>query len=328
MQLHEVEGHEHEVEPTDDATEGIKRVRSPYRWRVINEQRVFLHAGGAIGTIDQTTPLQIELKATLKESLQNICLPAPPNGEQLRTAIRASLKLLEVAEEPVSVPLFSATYRAPLGDSDFALHFHGSTGSLKTTIAVLAQQHFGKEFTDQKLPAFWSSTANFIQERLFAARDILTVIDDFVPKGPPTEIDRWHQKFDEVIRAATDGATRGRLKSSGDERPSHGPRGLILSTGEVVPQGQSGLARVINVEVKPNSVKIETLNQCQADASDGLYAESMSGFIQWLSQEYSTLHARVKRRVIELRHAATRSGQHLRTPENLANLGVGLEMFL
>jgi hypothetical protein len=297
-------------------------------WREIDGKPVFLHAGGAIGLVERNDPATPTLKASLRETLQHLYLPAPPAGQQLQKAVRASLGLLEVAEPSVSVPLFGAVYRAPLGDLDFSMHFHGLTGSLKTTIALLGQQHFGKDFTAKTLPAYWSSTGNSIQERLFSSKDVLTVVDDFVPKGPQNEIDRWHQKFDEVVRAQTDGAVRGRLKSSGDERPSHGPRGLILSTGEVVPKGESALARVVNVEVKPSSVNKEKLNQCQADATAGLYAQSMSGYLLWLSQRYSTLRARVQQRFGKFRQAATTSGQHLRTPENLANLGVGIEMFL
>src|SRR5262249_9020676 len=127
---------------------------------------------------------------------------------------------------------------------------------------------------------------------------------------------------------ATDGAGRGRLKSSGEERPSHGPRGLVVSTGEVVPNGESALARVVNIEVKPTSVNRETLGQCQADASAGLYAQAMSAYLLSLSKRYSTLQATVSARIRELRRAAAVSGQHLRTPENLANLAVGIEMFL
>jgi hypothetical protein len=297
-------------------------------WRVINGEAVFLHASGAIGWSIENDPAIPPLKASLKETLQHIRLPASPTGQQLQKAVRASLGLLEVAEPSVSVPLLAAVYRAPLGESDFAMHFHGLTGSLKTTIAVVGQQHFGKDFTDKKLPAYWNATSNFNQERLFSAKDVLTVVDDFVPKGPQNEIERWHQKFDEVVRSATDGALRGRLRSSGEERPSHGPRGLILSTGEVVPKGESILARVVNVEVKPHSVNKQKLNQCQDDATAGLYAQSMSGYLLWLSQGYSTLRTRVHQRIRELRLSATKSDQHLRTPENLANLGVGIEMFL
>jgi hypothetical protein len=59
-----------------------------------------------------------------------------------------------------------------------------------------------------------------------------------------------------------------------------------------------------------------------------LYAQSMAGYLQWLAPSYLTLRSRVQKRSGELRQAATTSGQHLRTPENLANLGVGIEMFL
>jgi hypothetical protein len=293
-------------------------------WRNINGKPMFLHSSGAVGDANSDA----ELHAILKENLRAISLPDPPSGEELKEAIRASLGLLDVSAPSVSIPLLAAIYRAPLGELDFAMHLHGLTGSMKTTLALLAQQHFGKNFTDKTLPAYWSATSNYIQEHLFAAKDTLTVVDDFVPKGPRPEMDKWQQKFDEVIRSASDGATRGRLTSSGEERPAHGPRGLILSTGEVVPNGESALARVINIEVTPDSVNLDNLNRRQADADAGLYAKSVSGYLLWISKRFPNLRATVEQRIRELRRMARIEGQHLRTPENLANLVLGIETFL
>jgi hypothetical protein len=70
-------------------------------------------------------------------------LPDPPEGEQLVEAVRASLRLLWSVPPRIAVVLHAATYRAPLGESDFSVHVSDPTGEGKSELAALCQQHFG-----------------------------------------------------------------------------------------------------------------------------------------------------------------------------------------
>ena len=56
----------------------------------------------------------------------------------------------------------------------------GITGSLKSTIAALFLSHFGN-FARTNLPGAWSSTANALEKRAFALKDVMFVIDDYAP---------------------------------------------------------------------------------------------------------------------------------------------------
>lgn len=234
---------------------------------------LFLHADGAIGADGQHR----DVKATLPDNLQRYSLPDPPSGDELKSAIRTSMKMADAAEPRVAFPIFAEVYRAPAGDCDFTGHFSGLTGSLKSALATVAQQHYGKDFDDRHLPANWSSTTNFNLERLHATKDVFTVLDDFVPRGTPTDQRRQHAEFDKIVRAVADGAFRGRLT---DDHPPRGPRGMLHSTGEVTPNGESCRSRMFDIPVGPRSVDSTKLRELQIAGDRGTLAQSMSGFIQ------------------------------------------------
>src|SRR5664279_4616679 len=96
-----------------------------------------------------------------------------PNA--LVRAVRASLKLAELAPPLISFPLLAATYRAVLGDADFALHLAGETGAFKSELAALHQQHFGAGMDRLHLPGNWLSTGNALEMMAFHAKDTLFV---------------------------------------------------------------------------------------------------------------------------------------------------------
>src|SRR5262249_18154449 len=76
-------------------------------------------------------------------SLARYVLPAPPVGDKLRDAIRASLRVLDLAPDGITAPLLGAVYRAVLAPADYALHLCGPTGAGKSELAALCQQHSG-----------------------------------------------------------------------------------------------------------------------------------------------------------------------------------------
>src|SRR5216684_5717445 len=78
-------------------------------------------------------------------------------------------------------------------------------------------------------PALWASTANFNERLAFIVKDATIVIDDFRPGI--AERRRLEGEADRLLRAAANGAGRGRLKSDTSLRTAHPPRALILSTG-------------------------------------------------------------------------------------------------
>src|SRR5450759_3804440 len=150
--------------------------------------------------------------------------------------------------ETAGLPLLAAVYRAPLGRVDLSLFLTGKTGVFKTALAALCQQHFGAAMDASRLPTNFASTAPALQWLAFHAKDALLVVDDFAPSGRNSD-GQLQSVSERLFRAA--GNQQGRSRMGGDGRLSAPmpPRGLVLATGEEVPQGQSIRARQLIVEV-------------------------------------------------------------------------------
>jgi len=299
-------------------------------WRKIGDQWLYLHAGGAIGPAG----LVDDIPVSLPEPLAGYCLPAPPEGDALAAAVRASIGLLRLGPDRLTFPLLAAIYRATLGDTDFALHLSGPTGCFKSEVAALAQQHFGAALDARHLPAGWTSTANALEGLAFTAKDALLVIDDFAPTGAAADVQRYHREADRLFRGQGNRAGRQRLRPDATLRPGKPPRGLVLSTGEDTPRGQSLRARLLVLEVSPGDFgpappdPNPTLSACQRDAAAGLYAAALAGFLRWLAPRLDRLRAGLPDELAELRDRARADGQHARTPAIVGNLALGLRYFL
>lgn len=293
-------------------------------WRKLGDAWVYLHAGGAIGANGPVAGVEV----ALPESLSPFVLPQVPANEELIAACRSSLRLLDVVVDAVSVPLCASIWRAVLAIADFSEHLAGATGFFKTELATLAMQHFGAGFDARHLPANWSSTGNSLEGLAFIAKDALLVIDDFAPTGSTADVQRYHREADRVLRAQGNNAGRQRMRPDATLKPSKPPRGLIISTGEDVPRGQSLRARVLVLEIGPNDVNQQLLTKAQADAAKGVYAQLMAGYLQWLAPRYDAVRQNLRSHGTNLRLEATSSASHRRTPEIVANLMFGLECFL
>ncbi len=295
-------------------------------WRKTPDGWVYLHAEGAIGA----NGLQPEFAASLPTQLAGFALPDPVTGEGLKAAIRASVRIVDLATERVTVPLFAAIWRAVLGGADHSQHISGETGAGKTELAALAQQHFGPLMDARHLPGGWSSTGNALEAMAFSAKDALLAVDDFVPTGSASDIQRQHRDADRLLRGQGNLSGRARMRADTTLRPPKPPRGLIVSTGEDVPKGQSLQARVLASELPkqgPGSLDWQLLGLCQRDAAAGLYAQALSGFVRWLAPRYERISADLRAEVAALRGASYLEGQHRRTSAITASLCVAVRHF-
>jgi hypothetical protein len=293
-------------------------------WAKHNGQNVYLHAGGALGrngTVD-------DARVKLSDTFGRFVLPEPVFGKRLVKAVKASLKTLDVAPVTITIPLFAAIWRSVIGGTDFSLHLTGKTGTGKSELAALAQQHWGKELDARHLPASWSSTANALEGQAFLAKDAILVVDDFVPAGSQYDVQRMHKEADRLMRGQGNSSGRGRMRADTTLRPSKPPRGLIVSTGEDVPRGQSLQARLLVLEVSPEMLSWKRLTCRQRDASEGLYAQAMAGFIQWLACRFNNVRKQLPEHLAQHRELAASSDQHKRTPDIVANLYFGVDQFV
>ncbi|MGE4104031.1 MAG: DUF3854 domain-containing protein [Pirellulales bacterium] len=293
-------------------------------WRKIGDRWAYLHAGGAIVAegVDST------ILVSLSGALAKYNLPAPPSGTSLIDAVKTSLRLLNLAPGKLMFPLLAATYRSVLGGCDFSLFLVGPSGVFKSEAGALYQQHWGPELDARNFPGNWSSTANSLEATAFAVKDAIFVVDDFAPTGSSADVQRMNRDADRLLRAQGNHSGRQRSRPDGSLRPAKPPRGLIISTGEDVPRGQSLRARQFVQEVGPGDIDRGLLTECQQDARNGLYSQAMAGFIRWLASRYETVQQGLRSEIVQLRDQATAHGQHARTPGIVADLAIGLHYLL
>lgn len=288
------------------------RVFTHMGWREIDGGWVYLTTGRGVGAAD----IEVDLGAELAR------YRLPCVAENPRDAMRMSLRLLALAPLTVTVPLWASMFRAPLASAcpaDFSLWLEGPTGNLKSTIAALFLCHFG-EFDRTSLPGTWSSTANQIERRAFVLKDAPFVVDDYAPG--PLDGRELEAKAARVLRSQGNLSGRGRLRADLSERPAYPPRGLIIGTGEQHPPGQSLLARMLILEINRTTVDLRALSEAQRWARKLPHA--MVGYLLWLAPRMATLPGLLRETLEGTRARMNAKGDHLRIPEVLAHLSLGL----
>lgn len=297
-------------------------------WRFIDGQWLYLHSAGAIGP----SGFQPAVHVQVGDRLQYASLPEPPIGADLHKAVRASISFLELAPITITLPLLSAIYRAPLGEccvNDLSVFVVGPTGTQKTELTAMAQAHFGSEFNGRNLPGNWLTTGNALEYQAFLMKDMVFTVDDFAPTGTTADVQRLHKQADRLMRGQGNRAGRGRLRADGLPLPLYFSRGLILSSGEDIPRGQSLRGRMVILEVSPGYVDLAGLTQVQEFAGNGLLAQSMAGYIQWLAPRIEDLKSALPQQQRDFRSKAqAKLSGHARTPDSVASLTIGWNTFL
>ena len=290
-------------------------------WRKIDGQWLYIHAGGAIGAEGPVDGYEVDPG----DGLAHYMLPPV---QRLNKAILASLSMIDMGT--AATALACAAYRAPTAEFfpiTVSVFLHGPTGGYKSAIEGCGLAHWGSYWDGIVFPASWSSTANYLERRAFAAKNSMLVIDDFNPKGTQYEVSAEHSKADRLMRAQGNLSGRGRLNPDSTFRPTYAPRGLMVASGEDLPRGESLRARLVAIRVAPGDIDRDRLTELQAAAADGLLAEAMAGYVQWLAARADDLPRWLAEVRQNLRDQWRELG-HARTPDNLANLITGLELFL
>jgi hypothetical protein len=293
----------------------------PERWR-----RRSGGAGGAVGAQGPRGDLRVELPT----ALQHYQVSSPADRQEQVRAVRASLRCSDLAPDRISFPLLAAVYRAPLGRVDFSLFLTGPTGTFKTALAALCQQHFGAAMEASHLPANFASTGNALESLASSAKDGLLVVDDFVPIGGSGD-SALQRLAERLFRAVGNHQARSRMRGDGHLQVPRLPRALVMATGEEVPRGESIRARMLIVEVRPGEVDRAALSRCQAVAEGGRFTAALGAYLAWFARDYEQLQERLRMRSCQLRGCILSAGAHpphARLPGILAELHSGWEIWL
>jgi len=290
-------------------------------WSEEKNKHIFITASGVLGTAKE---IQVELEGPLERYM------LPSNPQNIKKAVRQSLKFLRIAPYNVTAPLWAGVYLAPLKpflSQDFVLWLYGSTGSMKSTLSALALSHFG-DFDEETLPVEWRSTANAIEKIAFLAKDVPAVIDDFAPQRTSGKAKEFENKAEHIIRAVGNRSGRGRLGSDLQFRKTHIPRGFVISTGEQLPEGQSILARMLMVEIQIADIDKEKLTEAQINQA-AYYPHAMAEYILWIADRWDQLQEKLPKKWIEERqNIQDIKASHLRLNETFASLSVAMDTAL
>src|SRR5262249_33721084 len=153
----------------------------------------------------------------------------------------------------------------------------------------------------RQFPACWCDTANDLEKKAFRAKDMRLGVYEFSPQAQQSANARaeLYTKMERLIRAHAQESGRGRLSSNIREREVYYPRGALASSGEGIPEGHSLRARMWIVDVAEGDIDENKLAVLQAKAAQGLMAQAMAAYVQWMAGRFEEL----RRRFVE-RHGA------------------------
>ncbi len=296
-------------------------------WRIIGGQPAFLHAAGGLTA---EGPLE-DVSVGLRDTLARFALPGGSSLAEVEAGVRASLGLFDLGPLRLMAPLLGATYLAVLRElldvpPDFVYFLHGPSGTFKSEIAALLQGHYGS-FTRTSFVATFASTGNALERIMSALKDVLVVVDDFHPANDRFSEQAMNQTVARLLRSVGNNAGRARMRYDTSLRPEMHPRGVVLATGERLPQGHSTSARMLPVPIEPGSVTKDRLSSAQATAN--VFPHAMAAFIRWVAGRFISLKETLPERFRELRTEASRAVEgHAREPGQVAHTFLALETFL
>jgi hypothetical protein len=199
---------------------------------------------------------------------------------------------------------------------------------MKSTITALALNHFGPDWAFNRMPASWNDTPATLEARAFLIKDAPLVVDDYARDA---QVARTHdQKAELLVRNWANRTGRGRRDAKMKAQRNFPPRGLVISSGEQLPSGESIISRLFPVKVERSDLAedqraIARLDRCQAEA--GRYGHAMAGYLLWLRARWEDLTRSLPDQCKALRDRDdVKNMGHLRIPSALATLYIGFDL--
>jgi hypothetical protein len=236
--------------------------------------------------------------------------------------------LLALSDRTVTHTLLGAAAAAVLypfakGAGRFALWLVGLTGSGKSFAAKLFANFFGDFPLESAAFTTWGATGNFIQRQGYFFKDALYLVDDFKP-----ELVKYPQEVVRVLQAYADNTARGRLRSDATANVLRPIRGLLVCTGEDVPEHHaSAVARSVIVRVPQQAKNVRAGARCLEEC--GNYSGVTADFIRWLLNDGRPERFTTRFGELRQRYYGDVAGQQndIRVATNLALLGASFELF-
>lgn len=295
-------------------------------FRKVNNELIYLHQGGAIGT-----------NKNIKVDLSNINLEKYEFTNQqydLKDSIRTSLKILDLADKEITIPLLALVYLSPLrgiflksnNPLGFVTWLVGESGSQKSSLSALLVSHFG-DFERDTLPGGFKDTANSIEKKAFTLKDTLFPIDDYYPSQTLQEGKKMDAVAESLFGLYGDRQARSRMKQDGHTvKMGFSARGMCIVTGESFPtMAESRTARALMIEISRGDIDLELLSEIQKDKDKLSFC--MKEYIQYIIDNYDSISKGCRDKFIQYRNKANQGLAHGRIPEIVASEYMGIELF-
>ena len=292
----------------------------------INGKLVYLYSGGAIGK-------DVEgIKAELTEGgLSQYCFTTEKFN--LEDAGNTSYDILNIANEKISIPLIGYTYLTPIvsllsGEGilcDFVLMLVGRTNTGKSSMAAIANSHFGY-FTRNNFNVSLNDSLAKISRQAFILKDSMLTPDDLNP-GHTTGKEKL---VEDILGFFGDRQGLGRAKSNGEIRSTYYPRGTAMLTAEYIPNiSPSRLSRTVILEFDDKTVNVERLTEINQKVNKQKLAFCMKNYIQWIIDNEIRLKEDIKK-ILKIQKMQINNSKKIlgRTREIRILLFLGFYLFL
>lgn len=300
-------------------------------WATINGKRAFLTSGNIAACDDETAKqLGENAEVRLPEELSRYSVAREVTLPEAMNAYKLLEKFIRCADMGTTAPLVATLFLAPLASHmsiDLMVGIIGKTGMRKSSLVAAALSAYSTTgFTRKSLPLSFRSSANYIERIAFSAKDLPIVIDNYKPDKKGEALNT----LERIAHSIGDGAARGRMRRDESISSSKPTRGVVIVTGEDMPEGSSSVNRMYTVtRTNPNSLHLTELGDVQDAAARGELAPAMTHYISWLASKLedpkfiSSLQARYD---AECRANAGEAQEHGRLAEQTAWIKLGLDL--
>jgi hypothetical protein len=252
----------------------------------------------------------------------------PIAADQLAAAKRHIVDdLLHLCPDPkVGYALLAGTALSVLypfteGMNRVLLWVVGLSGNGKSHMAKLFQNLFGNfPIAGEKGVISWVSTVNRIQHEGYYFRDAMYLVDDYKPEHCQPGRATW------LLQSYADSAARSRLRSDSTAAETREIRGLLVCTGEDVPDhSASATARLIKIPYPVGEKDLERGQRCQRERLK--YPGVMADFIRHViaNNRGEAFAARVRELQARYYREVTGSDNDVRVAGNFAMLAAAFE---
>ena len=228
--------------------------------------------------IIEDSPEAVDLSSTENSRFLDLIKLSDKEFKDVSTHILRDFMALYPNE--VMYPLIGHIFLAPvtrfLSDrTRYVLWLQGITGSGKSFVSKLAQCFYGP-FLDDSAFTSWTSTMNFVQMVGYYFKDAVFLVDDF-KKGNIRNSYELIQK----LQTYADGTGRGRLNADSTTKTTRPIQGLMMSSGEDLPELEASiLSRMIVLDCVNLKKNIPAGINCQKYR--GKYSGITARYIWWL----------------------------------------------